>query len=220
MEAQEINRQMVSQSQERDRRAPKRNKSKRGQANKYRREHIGKRVRFEVFARDGFSCRYCGRQSDTVQLVIDHLNPVCNGGGSEPENLITSCVDCNSGKGGKTLEQHTPTDQDRLRLFQEHHEQTQQFESAKAAVAVRDGIRQLITDHFLSATGLESANITTVNILCSYARRYGVEVVFDWIEIAAGRLSKNRFHRNYDTDVGMYISGIKRSLVKEGKLNA
>ena len=45
-----------------------------GMANK--RKSIGKKKRFEVFARDEFTCRYCGKQPPEVQLVIDHIKPV------------------------------------------------------------------------------------------------------------------------------------------------
>jgi len=60
-----------------------------GMANK--RKSIGKKKRFEVFARDEFTCRYCGKQPPEVQLVIDHIKPVIEGGTNETTNLITAC---------------------------------------------------------------------------------------------------------------------------------
>jgi 5-methylcytosine-specific restriction endonuclease McrA len=38
---------------------------------KAKRKNIGKRLRFSIFSRDNFSCRYCGRQSDQVPLVLE-----------------------------------------------------------------------------------------------------------------------------------------------------
>lgn len=60
---------------------------------------ISKALRFEVLRRDGFACRYCGRRSPDVELHIDHINPTALGGQDEPENLATSCAECNAGKG-------------------------------------------------------------------------------------------------------------------------
>lgn len=71
----------------------------------YRREPISKSTRFEVFKRDEFTCQYCGAHPPLVVLEIDHITPVASGGGSEIENLVTSCMDCNRGKGAVHLEQ-------------------------------------------------------------------------------------------------------------------
>ena len=44
-----------------------------------KRQSMSKRLRFEIFARDEFTCRYCGKQPPEVQLVIDHIHPVADG---------------------------------------------------------------------------------------------------------------------------------------------
>jgi len=64
---------------------------------------ISKKTRFEVFKRDSFKCQYCGRSSPDVLLHIDHINPVANKGDNSLFNLITSCSDCNLGKGARVL---------------------------------------------------------------------------------------------------------------------
>jgi hypothetical protein len=61
------------------------------------------RTRFEVFKRDEFTCRYCGRRSPEVVLQVDHIVPVCDGGSDDQINLATSCWECNSGKSGVPL---------------------------------------------------------------------------------------------------------------------
>src|SRR4051812_15410387 len=63
-----------------------------------RRRSTGKRLRFEVFKRDYFTCRYCGAQPPDVVLVVDHVIPVALGGPSTLDNLITACEPCNQGK--------------------------------------------------------------------------------------------------------------------------
>jgi len=57
-----------------------------------------KRIRFEIFKRDNFTCQYCGRKAPNVELQIDHIIPKSKGGKDIPENLITACWDCNIGK--------------------------------------------------------------------------------------------------------------------------
>lgn len=73
---------------------------------------VNKRLRFEVFRRDGYACRYCGRSAkDGMVLEPDHVISVEEGGSDDISNLVTSCFDCNRGKGGKhkpmPLEKHT-----------------------------------------------------------------------------------------------------------------
>jgi len=116
---------------------------------------ISKRVRFDIFSRDGFTCKYCGRQSDVVPLHVDHVLPVCQGGTNDPENLITSCEECNLGKGGKTIPQHIPTESDRLRLAQERNEQMKTVKAAKAAVKARANLRQEIVNYWCQVRGEE-----------------------------------------------------------------
>lgn len=70
---------------------------------KTRRKPITKKLRFEVFKRDAFTCQYCGRMAPDVILDVDHINPVSNGGDNDIVNLITSCKDCNRGKGKRKL---------------------------------------------------------------------------------------------------------------------
>lgn len=72
---------------------------------------VGVRIRFEVFKRDAFTCRYCGRQTPDVVLEVDHIVPVCEGGSDDPMNLATSCWDCNRGKRGELLS-HVITGED------------------------------------------------------------------------------------------------------------
>jgi hypothetical protein len=75
-----------------------------------KRKAISKKLRFEVFKRDSFTCQYCGRSAPDVILEIDHIKPVSEGGNNGILNLITSCIECNRGKGKRKL-----TDQQTLK---------------------------------------------------------------------------------------------------------
>lgn len=83
---------------------------------------ISKGKRFEVFKRDGFTCQYCGRRPPDVILEVDHIDPRCSGGSDDDINLITSCWDCNRGKGRKALGEVRPrpdADMEYLKVQQE-----------------------------------------------------------------------------------------------------
>jgi len=71
------------------------------------REPISKKLRFEVFKRDSFTCQYCGKRAPDVVLHCDHIKPVATGGATDILNLITACVGCNVGKGARELSDAT-----------------------------------------------------------------------------------------------------------------
>lgn len=59
-----------------------------------------------ILYRDNFTCQKCGEfhafqnehgviiPIDDGKLNVHHILPVCEGGGDEPENLVTLCIDC------------------------------------------------------------------------------------------------------------------------------
>lgn len=63
---------------------------------------VSKRLRYEVLRRDNHACRYCGAMAPDVRLTIDHVVPVALGGHDDADNLVTACIDCNSGKSATT----------------------------------------------------------------------------------------------------------------------
>jgi 5-methylcytosine-specific restriction endonuclease McrA len=58
--------------------------------------HRRKITRRAVFARDGWTCQYCGSRSN---LTVDHVIPRSKGGTSSWENIVASCAPCNRRKG-------------------------------------------------------------------------------------------------------------------------
>ena len=56
-------------------------------------------TRRAVFARDSWTCQYCGT---TSHLTVDHVIPRSRGGASDWENIVTSCAPCNRRKGNRT----------------------------------------------------------------------------------------------------------------------
>ena len=62
---------------------------------RYGRQPIPRKLRHEVFKRDGYRCRECGASKDETSLEIDHILPVAKGGTNDIDNLQTLCKECN-----------------------------------------------------------------------------------------------------------------------------
>jgi 5-methylcytosine-specific restriction endonuclease McrA len=56
-----------------------------------------------VFARDEYTCQYCGHTGG--DLTIDHVVPKHQGGGTTWDNVVTACRRCNMRKSDKLLHQ-------------------------------------------------------------------------------------------------------------------
>ncbi len=65
--------------------------------------HSRKITRRAVFARDQWTCQYCGNERGT--LTIDHVIPRSKGGGSAWDNIVTCCAPCNRRKGDRLPKQ-------------------------------------------------------------------------------------------------------------------
>jgi hypothetical protein len=103
---------------------------------------MSKRVRFEVFKRDKFTCGYCGRHPPDVLLHVDHITAVANGGTDDPLNLVTACSDCNLGKAAVRLTSVAPSLEaqaedalERAEQIRAYAEMVAQAQTARADVA-------------------------------------------------------------------------------------
>lgn len=72
--------------------------------------HVPRRFRRQVtntflFARDNYSCQYCGRHRSELRgrqfLTRDHVLPTSRGGGNDWANVVTCCSPCNNRKGNR-----------------------------------------------------------------------------------------------------------------------
>jgi 5-methylcytosine-specific restriction endonuclease McrA len=72
--------------------------------------HVPRRLRRQVtntflFARDGYSCQYCGRHRRELghreSLTRDHVVPLSRGGDNRWTNVVTACSRCNLRKGNR-----------------------------------------------------------------------------------------------------------------------
>jgi hypothetical protein len=160
---------------------------------------ISKSLRFEVFARDEFTCQYCGKRPPAVVLECDHVFPRSKGGSDDSVNLITACEDCNRGKSARVLREFAPrpdADLAMLKLQQEALE-IERFLKAKAERdrVVAAACRSLQADW---CKYLTDKFHPTERVLVPWIERYGVEEIHKSIIAASPAYAKNRF--GYDED--------------------
>lgn len=58
--------------------------------------------RRNLFARDQHRCQYCGKTGPQSQMSLDHVMPRSRGGPTTWENVVCSCISCNTRKGSQT----------------------------------------------------------------------------------------------------------------------
>ncbi|MCX8108839.1 MAG: HNH endonuclease [Verrucomicrobiae bacterium] len=59
-------------------------------------------TRHNIFERDKNTCQYCGRVFDRKDLNLDHVIPRDRGGPTTWENIVCSCIECNTRKANRT----------------------------------------------------------------------------------------------------------------------
>ena len=58
--------------------------------------------RQNLLERDDFRCQYCGKNFPVKDLNMDHVVPRDRGGGTSWENVVISCIKCNSKKSNRS----------------------------------------------------------------------------------------------------------------------
>jgi hypothetical protein len=148
------------------------------------RKQITKKVRFEVFKRDGFVCQYCGNHPPSVFLQVDHINPVKLGGTNDMDNLITSCQPCNIGKTATPLSAVPQSLSEKAAEVAEREEQIRGYNEIMA------GRRNRIEDEAWevaealipgSSTGIARAKIASIR---NFVKTLGVHECLEAVDIA------------------------------------
>lgn len=125
---------------------------------KVKRKAVSKKLRFEVFKRDSFTCQYCGKKAPDVVLHIEHITPVSKGGKNTMMNLVTSCVECNLGKGARELSDSSALTVGR-RQAEDLQQRREQIEMLRdwhiGLVSVKDQEFNAVDDLFKVLTGGE-----------------------------------------------------------------
>ena len=166
---------------------------------------VSKRTRFEIFKRDNFTCQYCGRTPPAVVLEIDHFVAQANGGGDEEENLLTSCFDCNRGKGANPVTRQTlPSIAERTAAMVEAEEQITAYRKALRATdrRLRAAVRK-VEQHIESLGDVHLTDHGRRNVAI-WLRQWTPEKIMEAFDIATRKLPVG------DRGLFAYVGGILR----------
>lgn len=157
------------------------------------RKALSDSIRWAVFARDGFCCRYCGRQAgeDGVTLAVDHIVSVKDGGDNRIDNLATACKTCNGGKAARSLLE-IPTTKQIVERIEARASATAQVNDAMqaaiaASLAAERESEQMIVNAKCGAYGIDSCNMDNgeARIAMGICREFGPDKLVEWYMSAA-----------------------------------
>lgn len=154
---------------------------------------VSKRDRFEVFKRDKFTCQYCGRAAPDVMLHVDHIHPQSKGGTDDLLNLVTSCKDCNLGKGARTLSDDTAVKKRKRQLdeIQERREQLEMLmEWHRSLLQMDEDLVSGLSDYWNDLVPGYSLNENGLQNLRKWLSEYGFEELIQALQVATSQYIK------------------------------
>lgn len=170
------------------------------------RKSLSKKLRFEVFKRDSFTCQYCGSKAPDKVLEIDHIQPVSKGGKNELMNLITSCFDCNRGKSNRKISDKSVVEKQRVQI-EELNLRRQQLEmilewktglndiKSEEVEKVMDYMKNLCDHKYtLSDFGIKKMK--------THLKKFGLQSILESIDIA--------FDKYYDDTIEGHAKAINK----------
>lgn len=178
-----------------------------------KRKSISKKLRFEVFKRDGFSCQYCGSKPPEVPLEVDHITPVSKGGLNDIDNLLTACFDCNRGKSNNELSSVPKKLSDkieRVKVAQSQYAEYKKLLREKELLVEADiySVEIVYNTAFEGYIFTDNFRITVKKFI----QKMGIESVVDAMEIACIRICYD------EQEVLKYFCGICWTRIREGSL--
>lgn len=199
------------------------------------RKPLSKKIRFEVFKRDKFTCQYCGRMSPDVILEVDHIEPVAEGGDNEITNLITSCRDCNRGKGKTRISDYKAISlqQEALKDLAEKKEQLEMIAEWKKELLDYDNMAvNMLTEYFEQLTGCD-VNDNGRKEIGIWLKRFSADKIMDAMEKSVKSYCKEFSydeivmafskipgvcinHSKWDNKSNYYFNYIKKVLTSRG----
>lgn len=95
-----------------------------------------------IYLRDDNVCQYCGTKCNSSTISIDHVVPKSKGGPNSWDNMVTSCLDCNTKKGDKSCEEARMT-------LRKTPEKCSEFQLRKLVLLSRDQVQPEWQEYFV-----------------------------------------------------------------------
>lgn len=162
-----------------------------------KRKSLSKRIRFEVFKRDKFTCQYCGKSAPDVVLEVDHVKPVSRGGTNDIFNLVTSCFECNRGKTNIELSDETAVKKQQKQI----QELSEKEEQLRMILEWRNNLK-VIDNQYVDAVALLFSENTDWNV-----SEFGKKKIHKWIK----EFSLNDVLEAAEISIERYYDGTEES---------
>ena len=167
------------------------------------RKGLSKKVRFEVFKRDSFTCQYCGRSAPEAILEADHIKPVSKDGDNDITNLITSCRACNAGKSDRELSDDAVMVKRKAQL-DELQERREQIEMMMEWHGELDNLRNQELTSLIGYVNSKMVgflvNEVGIKNLRAPLRKYGLAEILECVSISADQYIVVNNDGSADTD--------------------
>ena len=151
---------------------------------------ISKSKRFEVFKRDKFTCQYCGGAAPNVLLEVDHIVPKAEDGSDDILNLLTSCADCNRGKGARLLSDDSVVAKQRKQLeeLQERREQLEMMiDWQRSLIGMEEQAINELTDLWDELVPGYTLNQRGIQSLRRWMTRFEIPELFECMKISVAQ---------------------------------
>lgn len=174
------------------------------------RKPIPKKIRFEVFKRDAFTCQYCGKKAPDVVLEVDHIKPVSKGGKNELLNLVTACFECNRGKRNIELSDRQELEVQRKQL----EELNTKREQMKMMLEWKEELLKFQREQVVIIGELFKSPIDKYcvsdfeNKIIGLIERFGFEEVYESTKISIKKYIKSESGRNRGEEVRFAVCKI------------
>ncbi|MBK7380452.1 MAG: HNH endonuclease [Ignavibacteriales bacterium] len=180
------------------------------------RKPLTKKIRFEVFKRDKFTCQYCGGSAPEVVLEVDHIIPVFSGGDNNIMNLITSCKPCNIGKKHRELSDDSVLTKQKKQIedLEERKQQIRMMAKWRDDLLKLDSeVVVLIEKNICNAFENQyTLTETSKDDIKRWVKQFTLNQILDSIDLSAAKhLRKHSGSDKYlDDSVSMFIRQIPR----------
>lgn len=155
-----------------------------------KRKALPKKIRFEIFKRDSFTCQYCGKSAPEVILHVDHIVPISKGGEDEITNLITACQYCNQGKSNIELDDKTVLAKQKQQLddLQERREQLEMmYEWQQSLIEINQDATDMVCALFSELVQGYSINEDGKNNIKKLINKYGFSEVSESLKVSVNQ---------------------------------
>ena len=121
-----------------------------------------------------------------MELVVDHVVSIAEGGDNSYDNLVTACQGCNGGKGARSLQNLPHSDEILARIKHRRDAIVGLSDELQAATEASAILRQEIVNVKCSAYGVTRVHLAPqeLTIAKRLVSEFGADKIVEWYECA------------------------------------